>query len=281
MKRKPEWLRVKIGNAKNIKKVNTLLDTLELNTVCQEANCPNRLECFNKNTATFMILGSICSRNCNFCDVQHGVPQTVNPEEPMKIANAVKTLSLKHAVITSVTRDDLDDGGAKHFRDVVQAIRKENPSVKIELLIPDLQGDLDNLKTILGASPDIINHNVETIERLYEAIRPQADYMQSLRLIKNVKKINPSVITKSGIMVGLGETQQEVTKVLKDLRAHGCDLLTIGQYLQPSPMHYPMKDYIHPNTFKKYEEIAYGLGFKDVASGPMVRSSYNASEMLY
>jgi lipoic acid synthetase len=280
MKRKPEWLRVKLDNGKNITKVNNILNSLSLNTVCQEANCPNRLECFSKKTATFMILGNSCTRNCNFCDVIHGKPSAVDPEEPEHIASAVEKLGLKHVVITSVTRDDLEDNGAQHFANVVEAIRAVDDEVTIELLIPDLQGDRQDLATILAAKPDVLNHNVETISRLYDDVRPQANYERSLAVLENVKAIDETIVTKSGIMVGLGERKEEVIQVMKDLRAVDCDFITIGQYLPPSKDHYPLHDYVTPEMFKTYETIAYDLGFESVASGPMVRSSYNASEMI-
>lgn len=280
MPRLPKWMRVDIKNGKNITKVDNILNNLELNTVCKEANCPNRLECFNNKTATFMILGSKCSRNCRFCDVKFGKGEIIDKDEPKKIYKAIEKLGLKHVVITSVTRDDLDDGGAFHFANVVKYIKNFKKDIHIELLIPDLQGDKEALKTILDAKPDVLNHNIETIKRLYSDIRPQADYNQSLKVIENVKEIDKDVYTKSGIMLGLGEKEFEVIQVFKDLRKVGCDFLTIGQYLQPSKDHYETRKYIKPETFEKYKKEAYKLGFKKVTSGPMVRSSYHASKML-
>jgi lipoic acid synthetase len=280
MLRKPEWLRTKIGHYKNLSTVEETLKDLHLNTVCDAANCPNRSECFSNKTATFMILGSRCSRNCRFCDVAFGGMTTVDPEEPKHVAQAVKKLGLKHVVITSVTRDDLDDGGAFQFVNVINRIRKSSPNVSIEVLIPDLQGNKEALKTIVDAKPEIINHNIETISRLYDAIRPSAIYERSLEVLSNVKKMDENIYTKSGVMVGLGEGEAEVIQVMKDLKAAGCDFLTIGQYLQPSKDHYPVKEYIHPDLFKKYEEIGLEIGFKAVASGPLIRSSYDALEMF-
>jgi lipoic acid synthetase len=280
MLRKPEWLRTKIGHYKNLNTVEETLKDLHLNTVCDEANCPNRSECFSNKTATFMILGSRCSRNCRFCDVAFGEMTAVDPEEPKHVAEAVESLGLKHVVITSVTRDDLEDGGAYQFVNVINEIREHNASVSIEVLIPDLQGNKKALETIVGAKPEIINHNIETISRLYDHIRPSAIYERSLEVLSNVKKMDKNIYTKSGLMVGLGEKESEVIQVMKDLRSADCDFITIGQYLQPSKDHYPVKEYIHPDIFKKYEKIGLELGFKAVASGPLIRSSYDALEMF-
>lgn len=280
MPRLPKWMRVNLKDAKNITKVDNILNNLKLNTVCKEANCPNRLECFNNKTATFMILGNKCSRNCKFCDVKYGKGKIVDKDEPRKISEAIEKLGLRHVVITSVTRDDLDDGGAFHFANVVKYIKKNNKDIHIELLIPDLQGNVKDLKKILDTKPDVLNHNIETIKRLYSKVRPQASYNQSLEVLKNVKEINKDIYTKSGIMVGLGEKEAEVIQVFKDLRNVDCDFLTIGQYLQPSKNHYETKKYIKPETFEKYKKKAYKLGFKQVTSGPMVRSSYHAYKML-
>ena len=279
-KRKPEWLRIKLGNYKNSNYVEKTLKEFNLNSVCEEANCPNRAECFSKKTATFMILGRNCSRNCRFCDVSFGNMTPVDKEEPINLAKATKKLGLKHVVITSVTRDDLDDGGAFQFVEVIKEMRKENENTSIEVLIPDLQGDVEALKTIVKEKPEIINHNVETIKRLYKDVRPSAIYERSLEVLNNVKKIDKSVYTKSGIMVGLGEEKEEIIQVMKDLRKVNCDFLTIGQYLQPSKQHYPVKEYINPSLFKEYEKIGLELGFIAVASAPLVRSSYNALDMF-
>ncbi len=278
--RKPKWLRVKMGNYKNSDYVEKTLKEFNLNTVCEEANCPNRAECFSKKTATFMILGNNCSRNCRFCNVTFGNMTEVDKKEPKNLAKATKKLGLKHVVVTSVTRDDLDDGGAYQFVDVIKEIRKENNNTSIEVLIPDLQGNVEALKTIVDQKPEIINHNVETIKRLYKEVRPSAIYERSLEVLNNVKKIDKSVYTKSGIMVGLGEEKEEVIQVMKDLRKVNCDFLTIGQYLQPSKEHYPVKKYIEPSLFDEYKRVGLELGFIDVASAPLVRSSYNALDMF-
>lgn len=279
-KRKPEWLKVKLEHGDNLKKVQALTRSLSLNTVCEEANCPNRLECHNKGTATFMILGSVCTRNCRFCNVTPGTPSPVDVLEPMHVAKAIQKLNLKHAVITSVTRDDLIDGGAAHFANVINSIRKLNPSTTIEVLIPDLKGNWDALKIITDAKPEILNHNIETVPSLYSKVRPQAIYNRSLELLKKVKELDPNILTKSGFMLGLGEKETEILDLLKDLKDYNCDIVTIGQYLQPSKEHIELVDYIHPDQFNKYKEIGMELGFRYVASAPLVRSSYNASEAL-
>lgn len=277
-KRKPEWLKIKFQDPKHINKVERLLKGLSLHTVCQEATCPNRMECFNKGTATFMILGSICTRGCRYCDVEKGKPNGVDPSEPENLAKATKELNLRHVVITSVTRDDLEDGGADQFVKCIEKVRETSKSTSIEVLIPDLQGNEDALAKIVAAAPEIINHNIETVPSLFKTIRPVADYQQSLDLLANVKKMNPKIFTKSGLMVGLGETEEEVVRVFADLREVGCDFLTVGQYLQPSKKHIEVAEYIHPDLFKDYEKVAYEMGFKHVASGPFVRSSYNAEQ---
>jgi len=278
--RKPEWLRVNSKDIGKLGHVNRLIDSLGLNTVCKEANCPNRLECFAKKTATFMILGSVCTRNCKFCNVTGGDPQKVDPDEPRRVADAIVKLELKHAVITSVTRDDLEDGGADQFAKVIRAIKERDSKIIVEVLIPDLQGDQDALEMVLKAKPDILNHNVETVSRLYDDIRPEANYQQSLDVLKRTKAFDPTIYTKSGIMVGVGEKEEEVLALFKDLVAHDCDFLTIGQYLQPSDQHYPIKEYIHPDTFDMYKDQALQTGLKFVASSPLVRSSYNAQEFF-
>ncbi|WP_242985423.1 lipoyl synthase [Vallitalea okinawensis] len=277
--RKPEWLRIDLNKGRSLDVVKEILERLSLNTVCEEASCPNRMECFSKRTATFMILGSQCSRHCKFCNVSHGHLEMVDQKEPENIAKAVKELGLKHVVITSVTRDDLADGGAGHFAEVIEAIKSYQKRIIIEVLIPDFQGNKEALKKIVDAKPEIINHNIETIPRLYNEVRPEAIYKRSLELLKNIKAVDNKIFTKSGIMVGLGERQEEVLEVLKDLREAGCDFLTIGQYLAPSKEHYPVKEYVHPEIFNKYKEEALKLGFSFVASDPLVRSSYNAAEM--
>ncbi|HYE82293.1 MAG TPA: lipoyl synthase [Clostridia bacterium] len=280
VKRKPEWLRIDLNKGRSLDYVKEILQRFSLNTVCEEANCPNRMECFSKKTATFMILGSQCTRNCRFCNVTHADPQRIDPAEPQNVAAAALELGLKHVVITSVTRDDLPDGGAKYFSQVIKAIKAKKNDMVVEVLIPDFRGSLEALETVVKAKPEILNHNVETVPRLYPEVRPAALYERSLELIKRIKTIDSSVLTKSGIMVGLGEKEEEVLEVFKDLRSAGCDFLTIGQYLAPSAMHYPVVEYISPETFRMYKEKALSLGFSFVASAPLVRSSYNAAEML-
>jgi len=280
MKRKPEWLRIPIRSGGGINEVKTLLKTLHLHTVCEAANCPNRMECFSKRTATFMILGSVCTRDCRFCNVIHGEPQPVDPDEPRRLAEAAAQLELKHVVITSVTRDDLPDGGAAHFAASISAVRRKTPGMTIEVLIPDFQGDQDALMLVLRAKPDIVNHNLETIPRLYSAARPQADYAQSLELLRRVKEYSPGLFTKSGLMLGLGETPAEITQAMDELRGVKCDFLTIGQYLAPSRQHLPVAEYVHPDQFEYYRRAGYEKGFSFVASAPFVRSSYQAAEML-
>jgi len=280
IKRKPRWLRVNMEDLQKEEAVKRMLKDLSLNTVCQEANCPNRIECFSNKTATFMILGTQCSRNCRFCNVSNEALEPVDPNEPENVAKATQELGLKHVVVTSVTRDDLTDGGAGHFAEVINAIRAVDKEVAIEVLIPDFQGDIQALKKVTDAKPDIINHNIETIPRMYDKVRPQADYKQSLEVLENVKKLDASIFTKSGIMVGLGESTVEVHQVMKDLRDYQCDFLTVGQYLAPSKEHYPMEDYITPEAFKAYKEKGESLGFSFVASDPLVRSSYKAADML-
>lgn len=279
-RRKPEWLKSKQIPTEEEQKVRRLMKNLHLNTVCREARCPNRVECFNRGTATFLIMGDTCTRRCRFCNVKKGKPQPLDKEEPRHVAEAVKALGLKYVVITSVTRDDLPDGGAAHFASVIRKVREIDPGVGIEVLIPDFQGDSDSLNTVLDARPDVLNHNVETVSRLYEAVRPGAFYERSLELLARAKTINPSIKTKSGLMVGLGETDEELYGVFADLRKAGCDLLTIGQYLAPTKEHYPVADYILPEKFEEYRAKALEMGFLDAASGPLVRSSYKAGEMF-
>lgn len=278
--KKPEWLRMKIQGGHISNEVNSILEELSLNTVCKEANCPNRMECFNRRTATFMILGSVCTRNCTFCNVTKGEPQTIDIEEPKKVAIAVDKLKLKHAVITSVTRDDLNDGGSNQFVEVVKEIRALNKGITVEILIPDFGGEPSSLAKVIAVKPDIINHNVETVPELYPTVRPKAIYQRSLELLRRVKEADQSIFTKSGIMLGLGETEEGVINVMKDLRSVGCDILTIGQYLAPSSKHHPVVEYVHPDIYAKYKNIGMELGFKNVASSPLVRSSYHADEVL-
>ena len=275
--RKPEWLRKKINSAA-ISEMETLLRSLSLHTVCEGANCPNRGECFKNKTATFMILGDVCTRNCRFCAVCKGKPKPVDPDEPKNVAVAAHKLGLKHTVVTSVTRDDLPDGGAAHFADTIRALKEMMPDSTVEVLIPDLQGDLSALQTVINACPDIINHNIETVPSLYSTVRPMADYKRSLELLRRVRELGGGIYSKTGIMAGLGETKDEMLAVMDDLIEIGCDLLTIGQYLQPSKDHIDVVEFIHPDTFEEYKRIALEKGFKYVASGPLVRSSYNAIE---
>lgn len=277
--KKPEWIKVKLPISQKFNEVKALLREHKLHTVCEEASCPNIGECFSKGTATFMIMGDICTRRCTFCDVGHGRPNSLNPEEPKEIARSVAILKLKYVVITSVDRDDLRDGGAAHFVECIKEIRKVSPQTQIEILVPDFRGRLDKALEILAANPpDVLNHNLETTERLYKQIRPGSDYKHSLSLLKKFKDICPGVPTKSGIMVGLGETNEEVKEILQNMREHDIDMLTLGQYLQPSLHHSPVLRYMHPDTFKEMENFAYSIGFKHAAVGALVRSSYHADE---
>lgn len=280
VKRKPEWLRIDMSKGRSLDYVENMLKKYSLNTVCEEANCPNRMECYSRKTATFMILGKECSRNCRFCNVSHGTLEEVDPKEPENLASAAVEMGLKHVVITTVTRDDLPDGGAGHFAKVVNAIRAKDSNITIELLISDLQGQKEALKTVVDSKPEIINHNVETVPRLYKEIRPMAIYERSLDVLRQVKEMDDTILTKSGMMVGLGEKEEEVIEVMKDLRDVGCDFLTLGQYLRPSEKHYPVMEYVTPETFERYKIKAEELGFKFIASGPFVRSSYKAADAL-
>jgi len=278
--KKPPWLKKRIPPIREIEKVKAILERGNLHTVCEEARCPNLGDCFSKGTATFLILGRVCTRNCGFCAVERGTPFPLNESEPETVARAVGELKLQYVVLTSVTRDDLQDGGASHYAEAIRAIQALDPGVKIEVLIPDLNGDRTALQTILKEQPDVLNHNIETVPRLYPQVRPQADYKRSLELIKRAKEIGPSLLTKSGFMLGLGETQEEVLNLLTGLREVGCDFITSGQYLQPRPDRLPVVRYIPPEEFEEYRETARGMGFKGVASGPFVRSSFHASQMF-
>ena len=281
--RKPEWIRVKAGNsAGRFGEIKSMLREKKLHTVCEEAACPNIGECFGRGTATFMILGDICTRRCPFCDVGHGQPLPPNPNEPAELAASVSALKLNYVVITSVDRDDLRDGGAQHFVDVVRAVREASPKTTIETLVPDFRGRVDSALDILGNGlPDVLNHNLETVPRLYKQARPGADYAHSLALMKQFKARYPQVKTKSGLMVGLGETDEEILEVMRDLRANDVEMLTIGQYLAPSGHHLPVSRYVHPDTFKMYEEEAKKMGFSGAACAPMVRSSYWADQQAH
>ncbi len=274
----PVWITEKIKRRKGVDDIVHLLRSSGLHTVCEEARCPNLGECFRKGTATFLILGNICTRNCRFCAIKTGIPFPVDKNEPIRVAEAVRKLGLNYAVITSVTRDDLQDGGASIFADTIREIRGLNMGINIEVLIPDFKGEMDALEIVMKAKPDVLNHNVETVPSLYRDVRPIAVYETSLSVLRHSKEITPDVFTKSGIMLGLGETIDEVKNVLYDLRDNKVDMLTIGQYLQPSSHHYPVKEYIHPDVFLELQEFAYAIGFGFVASGPLVRSSYNAKQ---
>ncbi|MBY5921513.1 lipoyl synthase [Ferrimonas balearica] len=278
MLRKPDWLRIKLpASSERIDQVKQAMRDHGLHSVCEEASCPNLAECFNHGTATFMILGAICTRRCPFCDVAHGRPLKPDPEEPVKLARTIRDMKLKYVVITSVDRDDLRDGGAQHFADCIREIRKRNPDIKIEILVPDFRGRIDRALEILKDNPpDVFNHNLETAPRLYRAARPGASYQWSLDLLKKFKAMHPTVPTKSGLMMGLGETNEEIVEVLKDLRRHNVEMLTLGQYLQPSRHHLPVKRYVSPAEFDEMKVVADDLGFTHAACGPLVRSSYHA-----
>jgi lipoic acid synthetase len=278
--KKPDWIRVKAGSpTTRFYEIKDVLRQNKLVTVCEEASCPNIGECFGKGTATFMIMGDKCTRRCPFCDVGHGRPDPLDADEPLKLAQTIAKLKLKYVVITSVDRDDLRDGGAQHFADCIQRIRELSPGTQIEVLVPDFRGRDDRALNILNAAPpDVMNHNLETAPRLYKEARPGSDYQFSLNLLKKFKALHPSVPTKSGIMVGLGETDEEVLQVMQDMRDHDIDMLTIGQYLAPSTSHLTVKRYVHPDTFKLFEAKAYEMGFKHAAVGAMVRSSYHADQ---
>ena len=280
MLKKPDWMRVSGMRNQNSEAVAGVLQALNLNIVCNEAACPNHMECFSRKTATFMILGTACTRNCRFCNVRNEPPKPIDIDEPKRIAQAVRELDMRYVVITSVTRDDLPDGGAAHFADVISSIRANSPTTAIEVLIPDFGGDIAALKTAADALPNVISHNMETVSKLYSAVRPQADYMRSLELLANIKKLNPAIHSKSGIMLGLGETEAQVYELFDDLRNVGCEFLTIGQYLAPTREHLPVFEYIEPYRFEEYGKIAREKGFSFVASAPLVRSSYHADEAL-
>lgn len=275
--KKPDWIRMKMPNSSRFKEIKQALRDNNLHTVCEEASCPNIGECFSGGTATFMILGDICTRRCPFCDVAHGKPLPPDDQEPNNLAKTIADMRLNYVVITSVDRDDLPDGGAKHFVDCIKAIRETSPNIKIEILVPDFRGRLDiALKILKEAPPDVMNHNLETIPRLYKQARPGSDYQNSLNLLKAFHEMYPQIPTKSGLMLGLGETDDEILAVMKDLRAHNVTMLTLGQYLQPSVHHLPVLRYVEPAIFDALKEKANAMGFNNAASGPMVRSSYHA-----
>ena len=275
--RKPDWIRAKAPTDPNVQKLKRLIRAKNLHTVCEEAACPNLGECFAHGTATFMIMGDLCTRRCPFCDVAHGRPQALDENEPQHLADAIAAMGLRYVVITSVDRDDLRDGGAGHFVACIQRIRDQLPEIRIEILVPDFRGRMDKALDLLNqAPPDVFNHNLETVPRLYKQVRPGANYAWSLKLIEQFKQRHPEVPTKSGLMLGLGETLDEVQDVLRDLKAHQCDMITLGQYLQPSRHHLPVERYVTPDEFEQLAVFGKQLGFKNIASAPMVRSSYHA-----
>jgi lipoic acid synthetase len=276
-KRKPEWLKVRLPGGENYARVKNLMRSHGLHTVCEEAMCPNLGECWNKGTATFLLMGDTCTRSCGFCHIKTGRPQKLDEDEPRRVAESVEVLNLSHCVLTSVNRDELPNGGAHIFANTIREIRRRVPGCTIEVLIPDFKGDRAALKEVMDAQPEILNHNTETVPRLYRTVRPQANYERSLRVLSEAKELDPEAITKTGIMVGLGETKEEIVQVMRDWKMHDIDILTIGQYLRPTPLHLPVYRYVHPDEFREYKEIAEGMGFKWVESGPLVRSSYHAA----
>lgn len=279
MPRKPDWIRVRIGSSAKVEHIKSTLRKHKLSSVCEEASCPNLGECFSGGTATFMILGDICTRRCPFCDVAHGRPNLPMENEPTELAEAIAEMQLNYVVVTSVDRDDLRDGGAEHFSRCIAETRRLNPGIKIEVLVPDFRGRMDVALAILtGTTPDVFNHNLESIPRLYKKVRPGSDYQWSLNLLKKYKEMAPQVITKSGIMLGLGETKEEVIQVMEDMATHNIDMVTLGQYLQPSRDHLAVERFVHPDEFDEYALIGKEMGFRHVASGPLVRSSYHADK---
>lgn len=274
--RKPDWLRVRLPGGSAYQQVKQLMRGHRLHTVCEEAMCPNLGECWSRGTATFLLMGDTCTRSCGFCHIKTGRPAPLDEHEPVRVAESVQALNLSHCVLTSVNRDELPNGGAHIFANTIREIRRRMPNCTIEVLIPDFKGDRAALQEVMAARPEILNHNTETVPRLYRTVRPQANYQQSLRVLAGAKELDPGALTKSGIMVGLGEKQAEVVQVLRDLREHQVDILTIGQYLRPSPLHLPIQRYVHPPEFQEFQEIGMELGFKWVESGPLVRSSYHA-----
>lgn len=277
---KPSWLRRKLPSGPEYEQIRAMIGKGQLHTVCQEANCPNQFECFSARTATFLILGATCTRNCRFCNIEGGRPGPVDPDEPRRVAEAAAKMNLRYVVVTSVTRDDVADGGAAHFAATIHALRDKIDGVQVEVLIPDFQGSRSALETVMAAGPDVLNHNMETVRRLYSTVRPQADYDRSLELLTRVEQIDPSIPAKSGIMLGLGETEAEVRQTIADIHATGCRMLTIGQYLQPTPQHLPVVDFIPPEEFERWRRMAIDMGFAKVASGPFVRSSYHAGALF-
>ena len=280
--KKPDWIRVKAASSPRFQEIKRILRENNLHSVCEEASCPNIGECFSKGTATFMIMGDLCTRRCPFCDVAHGRPKPLDQEEPRHLGETIAALRLKYVVITSVDRDDLRDGGSQHFVDCIRAVRELSPETRIEILTPDFRGRLDRALEILNTCPpDVMNHNLETVPRLYKQARPGSDYHHSLKLLKDFKTVHPNVPTKSGLMLGLGETDAEILQVMRELREHNVDMLTLGQYLQPSPHHHPVMRFVPPDGFKEFERHAMAMGFAHAACGPMVRSSYHADQQAH
>ncbi len=276
--RKPDWLKRRLPTGETFSQVRELIEAGKLHTVCQEAKCPNIWECYSQRTATFLIMGERCTRNCRFCSVSPGLPEPLAPDEPGRVAEAVERMGLRYVVVTSVTRDDLPDGGAAHFAATIREIRRRVPGAEIEVLIPDFQGDRAALATVLRARPNVLNHNIETVPRLYPRVRPQADYRRSLELLRRSRALAPSIPAKSGLMLGLGERAEEIRQAFSDLRGADCKILTLGQYLQPSPEHLPVEAYVPPDDFENWRKTALEMGFSEVASAPFVRSSYHAKE---
>ncbi|GMK47913.1 lipoyl synthase [Paenibacillus glycanilyticus] len=276
--KKPDWLKIKLTTEGNYTEIKDMMRTKTLHTVCEEARCPNIYECWSNRTATFMILGDICTRACRFCAVKTGLPTELDLQEPERVAEAAEQMGLRHCVVTSVARDDLADGGASIFAGTIKAIRERMPFTRVEVLIPDFMGNEESLKVVMDAKPDILNHNIETVERMSNRVRAKAKYRRSLELLRRAKEMNPKIPTKSSIMLGVGETYEEVLQAMDDLRAVDCNILTLGQYLQPTPNHMPIERYVHPDEFKSLKEEGYKRGFRHVESGPLVRSSYHAHE---
>ena len=272
--RRPHWLKVHLTGKGDYRHVRDVIQQASLNTVCASARCPNIGECWARRTATFLIMGNICTRNCRFCAIESGRPEALDPEEPLRVARAVRALKLKYAVVTSVTRDDLPEGGAQHFAETIRNIKKEQDRCRVEVLIPDFKGSTQALEQVLQTRPEVLNHNIETVPRLYKSVRPQADYSRSLAVLKNAKAMG--AVTKSGMMVGLGETSQEIVETMRDIRRVGCDIFTIGQYMQPSKDHLPIDRFVHPEEFARLRQLGIELGFRHVEAGPLVRSSYHA-----
>jgi lipoic acid synthetase len=281
VQKKPSWLKRRLPSGPEFERTHRQIRQLNLHTVCQEANCPNIFECFSQQTATFLILGDICTRDCSFCAVRRGSGEPLDLDEPRRVAAAALEMGLRYVVLTSVTRDDLPDGGAEHYAQTIQAVRCAIEDVSVEVLIPDFQGNQDALLMVLSAGPSVLNHNLETVPRLYPEVRPQADYRRSLALLAQASAYAPHIPVKSGLMLGLGETPVEIEQALLDLRASSCRILTLGQYLQPSPAHYPIKQFVTPETFERWRITALDMGFDQVASGPFVRSSYHAKEVFH